>query len=339
MGRTKVEIEGEKFYINGQPTYKGRRWRDYEIEGLLLNNRMVQATFDDENAETRFMWAYPDTGQWDAERNVREFIAALPVSQAHGVLGITVNFQGGNPKGYGWPQPWENNAFTPSGDLRPAYAERMRRVLDAMDALGMVAILGIFYFGQDQRLKDEKAVIRALDNAIGWVLDGGWENVLVEVNNECNVKKYEHEILMPARVHELIERVKGMAKNGRCSLVSTSYGGRFIPLENVVRASDFLLIHGNGVTEPARIAQMVDETRAVPGYRPMPVLFNEDDHYDFEKPMNNFVAAISKYASWGCLDIGENNYRDGYQSPPVNWGLSTDRKTGFFQLAKEISGG
>lgn len=338
MGRTRVDIDGEKFYINGQPTYKGRRWRDFEIEGLLLNNRMVQATFDDENAETRRMWAYPDTGAWDSERNVREFIAALLVSQAHGVLGITVNFQGGNPKGYGWPQPWENNAFAPSGDLRPAYADRMRRVLDAMDALGMVAILGIFYFGQDQRLKDEKAVIRALDNAIGFVLDGGWENVLIEVNNECNVKKYEHEILMPARVHELIERVKGMAKNGRRLLVSTSYGGRFIPLENVVRASDFLLIHGNGVTEPARIAQMVDQTRAVPDYRPMPVLFNEDDHYDFEKPMNNFVAAISKYASWGCLDIGENNYRDGYQSPPVNWGLSTDRKQGFFALAKEISG-
>jgi hypothetical protein len=202
----------------------------------------------------------------------------------------------------------------------------------------MVAILGVFYFGQDERLKDEQAVIRGLEHAIGWVLDQDYTNVLIEVNNECNVKKYEHEILMPSRVHELIDRVKGMTKNGRRLLVSTSYGGRFIPLENVVRASDFLLLHGNGVKEYTRIVEMVDQTRQVAGYRPMPILFNEDDHYDFDQPMNNFVAAISRYASWGCLDIGQNNYVDGYQSPPVNWGLSTERKRGFHALAKEMTG-
>ena len=338
MGHTTVSIEGEKFLINGEPTYKGRSFRGYEIEGLLLNNRMVQATFDDENPDTCANWAYPDTGVWDPERNVTEFIEALPEYRAHGMLGVTVNFQGGNPKGYNRDQPWENNAFTPNGDLKPAYLDRMNRVLDAMDELGMVTVLGIFYFGQDERLKDEVAVVQALDNAVGWVLDGGWENVLIEVNNECNVKKYDHEILMPERVHELIDGVKGMTKDGRRLLVGTSYGGRFIPLENVVCVSDFLLIHGNGVTDPNRIAEMVDETRQVAGYRPMPVLFNEDDHYDFEQPMNNFIAAISRYASWGCLDIGENNYGDGYQSPPVNWGMSTERKRGFLRLVKEMTG-
>jgi len=38
------------------------------------------------------------------------------------------------------------------------------------------------------------------------------------------------------------------------------------------------------------------------------------------------------------LDIGENDYLNGYQSPPVNWQLSTERKRGFYDLAKEISG-
>ena len=51
----------------------------------------------------------------------------------------------------------------------------------------MVAIVGYFYFGQDQRLADESAVIAATDEATRWLLDGGWRNVLVEVNNECNV--------------------------------------------------------------------------------------------------------------------------------------------------------
>ena len=48
----------------------------------------------------------------------------------------------------------------------------------------------------------------------------------------------------------------------------------------------------------------------------MPILFNEDDHFDFEKPRNNLTAAIGERASWGYFDPGLSNYRDGYQSPP-----------------------
>lgn len=336
--KTELTIDGADFRINGALTYPEVEWRGYRIEGLLMNNRVVQATFDDENSETRSKWAYPDTGVWDPERNLTEFLDALPAYRDAGLLAITVNFQGGNPQGYNRDQPWENNAFDPNGDLRPAYVDRMRRVLDRTDELGMAVILGVFYFGQDQRLESEAAVVRALDHVVAWILECGYRHVLLEVNNECNVKKYVHEILMPDRVSELVDRVRQTTHDGRRLLVGTSYGGGFIPLENVVGVSDFLLIHGNGVKEPSRIAEMVDETRAVSGYRPMPILFNEDDHYDFDKPMNNFVAAVSKGASWGLLDIGENNYRDGYQSPPVAWGVSTERKRAWVGLMREMTG-
>ncbi len=335
---TTVSIQGDQFYIDGAPTYPGQSFRGYRIEGLLMNMRTVQATFDDANPETRSQWAYPDTGEWDPERNVREFIEALPLYREHGLLALTLNFQGGNPRGYVRQQPWHNSAFTPNGDLKPDYLDRMKRVLDRMDEVGMVAILGIFYFGQDEVLQDEAAVIRGLDNAINWVLDQGYAHVLIEVDNECNVPRYEHEILQPHRVHELIERVQGMTRNGRRLLTGVSYGGGRIPDENVVRVSDFLLMHGNGVTDPNRIAEMVDQARAVPGYRPMPILFNEDDHFNFDQPWNNCVAAVSRYASWGYFEAGESNYRDGHQSPPVNWGLSSDRKRDFFRLLKEITG-
>ena len=105
-----------------------------------------------------------------------------------------------------------------------------------------------------------------------------------------------------------------------------------------MRASDFLLIHGNGVTQPGRIAEMVRQTRAVPGYAPKPVLFNEDDHYGFDQPTCNFTAAIGEYASWGLYDQGKNDYEDGFQSPPVNWGLNTVRKRAFFRLVAAITG-
>ncbi len=75
---TRVTIQGEDFLIDGQPTYAGRTWRGHRVEGLLLNSRMVQAIFDDLNPQTREHWAYPDTGVWDPERNVSEFLAMLP---------------------------------------------------------------------------------------------------------------------------------------------------------------------------------------------------------------------------------------------------------------------
>jgi hypothetical protein len=339
--KTHVTIRGDKFFINGKPTYQGRSWQGFPIEGLLMNSRMVQATFDDLNPETVSMWTYPDTKKWDPERNLGEFLVAMPEWKKNGLLGFTVNFQGGSPQGYSKGQPWENNAFNPDGTIRPDYARRMDRVIRKADELGMVVILGIFYFGQDQRLKDEPAVKAAVNNTVNWLLDQGYRNVLVEVNNECDVKAYDHDILKPDRVHELIEAVKSQSRNGYRLLVGTSYGGGSVPKSNVVRSSDFILIHGNGVTDPARINGMVHQTRQVEGYRPMPILFNEDDHFNFDQPSNNFVEAVKAYASWGYFDyrMKEEGFDEGYQSVPVNWGISSARKKGFFEKLKEITGG
>ena len=69
--------------------------------------------------------------------------------------------------------------------------------------------------------------------------------------------------------------------------------------------------------------------------------FNEDDHYDFDKPLNSFVAATSEHASWGFFDFrrqGEG-LDEGYQSVPVAWGISSARKRGFFGLLMEMTGG
>jgi len=339
---TEVSIHGDAFYINGKPTYAGRVWKGKRIEGLLINARLVQGIFDDLNPQTVGRWAYPDTGRWDPDRNTREFVAAMPEWRKHGLLCFTINLQGGSPQGYSRQQPWHNSAFTPDGSLRPAYMARLEKILDRADALGMVVILGLFYFGQDQRLLDEGAVLRAADAAVDWVLDRGYRHVLIEVNNECNVQ-YDHAILQPDRVHELIDRVKQRSSRGPAGsrsrlLVSTSYGGNTVPKENVIRAADFLLMHGNGVSRPERIAEMVRECRRAPGYRQMPILFNEDDHFDFDRPINNFVAAIGEYASWGYFDPGKSNYIDGYQCPPTNWQINTPRKKAFFDLVKEITG-
>jgi hypothetical protein len=50
------------------------------------------------------------------------------------------------------------------------------------------------------------------------------------------------------------------------------------------------------------------------------------------------LKALEGYASWGYFDPGKSDYSDGYQCPPVNWGISTDRKRAFFRLLKEVTG-
>lgn len=336
---TTVSIEGEAFLINGEPTYKGRQWQGRKIDGLLINSRMVQGIFDDLNPETREQWAYADTGQWDPDRNTAEFIAAMPAWKAHGVLAFTVNLQGGSPYGYSEQQPWINSAIDSDGALRPAYMSRLKRILSAADELGMVAIVGLFYFGQERDLSGGPAILAGVDNAVKWLLDSGHRNVLLEINNECNIR-YEQPLLRPEGVHELIARAKAITLDGRRLLTGTSYGGGRLPDPSVVEVSDFVLLHGNGQGDPKLIRQMVRATRQLDGWTPKPILFNEDDHFDFDKPDNNFVAALDEYASWGYFDyrMADEGFDEGYQSVPVNWGISSERKRGFFGLAKTVTG-
>ena len=170
--RTVVTIEGEAFHVNGKPTYEGRTWKGNTIEGLLMNSRMVQGIFDDLNPETRTLFGYPDTGEWDPDRNTAEFVAAMEEWNAYGLNAFTINLQGGSPIGYG-NKDWYNSAFFSDGRLRPEYMDRLKLGLDKADELEMVVMLGIFYFGQDQNLDDEAAVIEAVKNSVNWIQQEG----------------------------------------------------------------------------------------------------------------------------------------------------------------------
>jgi hypothetical protein len=337
-GRTRVEIRGEQFHLNGKPTYAGRSFEGMRIEGLLFNSRMIQGIYDDENPETRERWKYPDTGKWDPERNTREFIANMPKWRAHGMLGFTIGLQGGSPQGYSKEQPWRNSAFAGDGSLKPAYMNRLERILDRSDELGMVSIVNYFYFGQDEHLKDDAAVRRAAVDTTRWLLEKGYQNILVDLVNESDNRGYQQPLLKSDRVHDLIREVKEISVNGRRLPTSTSFNGGRIPTPEVVAASDFVLLHGNGVKDPARITEMVETVRKLPTWRTMPVVFNEDDHFDFDQPANNMRAATAAYASWGYFDPGASDYSDGYQCPPVNWGINTERKKQFFGTVKRWTG-
>ena len=339
--QTVVEIKGDQFFINGKPTYEGRYWQGHKVEGLLINSRMVQGVFDDINPTPIPSFAYPDTKKWDAKRNNREFVAAMQEWNSYGLNSFTLNMQGGSPVGYGAVKCL-NPGFNPDGSLMKPYMKRIGNILKKADQLQMVVILGIFYFGQDQNITDEAAVKNAVRNLINWLFDKKYRNVIIEIANETNPKSYDHPILRPDRIHELIDLVKSMNQNGNRYLVGTSFSGLTVPTANVVKSSDFLLIHGNGAKDPKQIQKLIDDTKKVDGYRLMPVVNNEDDHFDFDKETNNFTVSIKNYCSWGYFDFrfpGETDIKEGYQTVPVDWGINSDRKKAFFNKVKEITGG
>ncbi len=72
----------------------------------------------------------------------------------------------------------------------------------------------------------------------------------------------------------------------------------------------------------------------------MPIVINEDDHYDFDKADNNFVAATQARVSWGYFDFRRTGeaYAEGFQSVPVDWTINSKRKQQFFDLVSLITG-
>lgn len=351
---TELAIDGCDFLIDGRPTYEGREYNGHRIEGLLFNSRMVQAIFDDENPDTRKLWAYPDTGRWDPDRNTDEFCDALPMYRCHNLLAVTVGLQGGGSiYSKDVYDTYLNSAFAPDGSLKPAYFDRLSRILAAADEQGMVVIVNYLYWRQATRFESEAAVVNATQAATDWLLASGHRNVFVDVVNESGVGQ-PPEIMQPGRVHELIEVVQQTIRDGRRLLVGCSTGGgESLPVGRWREIEDIALPHGNGCS-PEKLAAKLRTLRETPEHqaRPRPICVNEDSIF-----VENLDAAIAEGASWGfyCQGFG-SDYQDrmnwkahdreptletlsGYQTLPVNWGMNTAIKAAFFNRVAEISGG
>jgi hypothetical protein len=52
------------------------------------------------------------------------------------------------------------------------------------------------------------------------------------------------------------------------------------------------------------------------------------------------LAAIESGAGWGFFDFRRirEAFADGFQSLPVDWGITSERKRGFFTLLAEVTG-
>jgi hypothetical protein len=360
-GPTVVGIRGPFFTINGHLTYTkeaGFPNADPNLVGTLLNVRAVQALFDDANYPKQgskqnpyktaglmgdVSWDYPDTRKWAPERNTREFIAELPGWRSTGLLAFTVNLQGGAPTdghfGVGDEvlQSHDDSGFDPQGNLKPAYAGRLQRVIEEADKLGMVVIVGYFYQGTNQRIladPEDRYAKEAIRQASLFLKNLPNRNILIEIVNETNPQSYEHPIMQPDGILDAVLLAQKTVEHQ--IPVSFSWPGPIPqaagrPIDSAILAADFILFHTNHQT-PEDVHQNIFNAHRWAGYN-RPLLINEDG----VSPMN-LHAAVQDRVGWGFYDQGWNNYLDGFQSPPTNWGISTPVKWMFFEQVARLTG-
>ena len=268
--RTTIERVEEHWHINGRITWPGSA-----AEGMLPNVRMVNSVFEDDRPATDRPEALGR--DFDPAANTAAFVSRIPEYKAHGVLAFTISLQGGHP-GY---EGAHNSAFEADGTLRVRYMDRVRTVIEACDAHGVVVILSCLYQRQHGKppthlpraLAGRPAIRNAVQNTARWVQQHGFTNVMLEVANEFAHAGYERWedgawLRTPAAQIELIELAR---KTHPRMLVSTSGMGRGTIPPEIARASDFVIIHFNNTPLdqiPESIAQMLAFLRGgLPGAR------------------------------------------------------------------------
>lgn len=297
-GDTQISLENGRWHINGSVTYPGTR-----AEGLLMNVRMVNSTFEDLNPETC-------PKDFEPNANTEAFLSQIPHYKAQGVRAFTLCLQGGSPD----YEKAINSAFQPDGSLRPDYLDRLARVIDACDQQGIAVILGCYYQRQDQILRDEQAVRNGVVHVAEWIRDRDWKHVMLEIANEYDHRGFDHDVIEThAGQAELIRLAKQTSPE---LLVSASGLGHGRMSDEVAQAADFLLPHFNG-TPLEEIASRMLALRK----HGKAIVVNEDDKVG-EEGAAAAQLSVNAGVSWGFMSKEVNQYypfqfRGTSDDPPV----------------------
>ncbi len=303
MGKTNLSIKGRDFYINDKPVYDEINGH-LSSKGLLMNARFIQGIFDDQTDRKRYNRF---NKIFDVDKNTDDLIKALPMWYQYGLRAITVGIQGGMPVFTIDIKIIDNNPFGPDGmSFDEAYAKRLDKLIKAADEIGMVVIVNILYWAQALSFKNDEAIISALKIASSFLKKGNYTNVIIDIANEYNIDMWNSLKIIkdPKSMKKLIELVK---KESGGMLVGCSGGGGLIDQE-VIDASDVVLIHGNGLTRGEYYDFVLKVQKIAPD---KPILCNEDSPC-----ISRLDIAQLTHTSWGHYD----NFTK--QEPPCDWGIT-----------------
>ncbi len=303
--KTVLSISEDKFLINGELVYSEIKNCPKKYHGLLMNSRMIQGVFDDKEDVARFD-RYGK--KFDAQTNTDELIDALPTWYSYGMRAITVGLQGGGPCFSIDNYTIKNNPYSSDGNtIDPVYLDRMKKIIDAADEIGMVVIVSYLYGAQSRFIKDDISIMNAVKTASNWLRDNKFTNVIIEVANEHDVPQFNNHpiVFTDEGVAVLIEIAK--RESGGIPVGCSGMGANFDP--KIADASDVMIIHGNGKTRQ-RYLEYVDKHKAVNKPK-RPILCNEDS-----QAISNMITSMREGVSWGYY----NNMTK--QEPPVYWGVT-----------------
>lgn len=299
MSKTVLEVKDTKFYINGKMTYSEIDGSNSNYHGLLMNARFIQGIFDDKEDIER----YNRYGKvFDPNKNTDELIQALPQWYNHGLRAFTLGIQGGGPcftikNSTISNSPYMNNGTT----IDSEYLDRLDRILNAADELGMAVIVSLFYPGQASRLTTATEVVNAVKTVCNHIKKCNYQHIILEICNEYDLCKDVPLLTDPDGIVYLIELAQEILPN---TLIGCSLMGGNLN-KKIAEASSIVLIHGNNQTR-GRYYNMIQKAKSyAPG---KPILCNEDS-----QAIGNMIVSMKEHVSWGYY----NNMTK--QEPPVYW--------------------
>lgn len=258
----------DRFYVRGgpsadwSPTYAGGRFRG-KVRGSLALVRVTQAIFDDEWLNER---------PFDPDVNTDRVIERLDVYKQHGVAGIVVGLQGGNPR-YGDESNGVRrgvsadlgekagalvSAYNPDGSLKPEWTARLDRLLEAADQRGLIVCLVLFQQDQDEVLESPEAIVAAAGNVARHLIERDARNVIVDVADAWDEPegRWDHRRFVPRYVEFLIRAVREQFQHASFSLpIGASSGSGMLYPMSLARLCDLVLLQGDGRTPSEKLAR------------------------------------------------------------------------------------
>jgi hypothetical protein len=306
-----MTLQGNKILLDGVFLNKGT-----PAEGLLLNSRMVQGISDGYSN-----FKYPDTNIWNATRNNQEFIQGMCLWKNKGLNGFTIGLQGGAPK-IPVPTGYKNTLFRSDGSLKQDYLNRLQLILEQSRNLKMIVIVSFFYRTQVGMFGNYNNALIGFTNMLKWLKSHNYhQHIIIEPVNECEFSEFSS---VGLSCNQNIVNLLKLAKSYGF-FAGNSLKGGVKPPDSIIDASSIILVHGNGISSNSGYKSLVDNIKKSSKYRGQPIIFNEAGENS-----NYLDYCVSIGVSWGYYSQGSNNYVNGYQSPPINWGINTSKKIDFF---------
>lgn len=262
------------------PTYDGSRYRR-RVRGSLAMVRVTQALFDDEWLRER---------QFDPNANTDRLISQLATYRQHGVGGIVVGLQGGDP-GYSGEANGVSrgasadlgeksgalvSAYNRDGSLKKEWLDRLDRLIAAADSQGLVVCLVLFQQDQDEALASPEAVVAAASNIARHLIDRNARNVIIDIADAWDEPegRWDHRRFIPRYIEFLIRTVRDQFQHAAFSLpIGASSGSGMLYPMSLARLCDVVLLQGDGRSAADKLAR----SRQFKGYG-RPVLMVSDSN-------------------------------------------------------------